>query len=1141
VPAAEAETLPPAPQQVVFADGATLPPTRPPAGEPAPAVPAVPGYEILGELGRGGMGVVYRARQTKLNRVVALKMVLAGGHAGADELARFRSEAEAVASLQHSNIVQIHEVGDTEGRPYFSLEFCAGGSLADKLDGTPWPPQPAARLVETLARAVQAAHERGIVHRDLKPANVLLTADGQPKVTDFGLAKRLGQGAGHTRTGATIGTPSYMAPEQAGGRGKDVGPAADVYALGAILYELVAGRPPFRAATPLDTILQVVGEEPVPLRQLQSRVPRDLETVCHKCLQKDPAKRYGSARELAEDLDRYLAGEPILARPVGRAERLWRWCRRNPALATAAGLAVAATLATLSTLTVAVVMITPSRNEAIQLAAANKGLADDKSALAAQYATTAFREQGLREQAERDAAHLGFEQSCAQMATDPVRGVLGLARDLDAAQRARDKQLELSIRSQLAGWGRSVHALRAIWPGGMGIAFSRDSMVAVTAAGKVARLWDTTTGEPAGPPLLHDAGLSMVALSPDGTLALTGEIAGPDAWLWQARTGKRIRTLFHGGEMRAVAFSTDGKTAMTASADGTIRLIEASSGKARFWPLRQDAPVQAVAFRTDGKAVVVGSMKGTAQLWDTTTGKRIGPALRHGKNVMAVAFSPDGKTVLTGDEDHTAQLWNAATGRPIGPRLWHQASVTVAVVSPDGKTVLTNDGPAARLWDVATGRPIGRPLQHKQTIAAAAFSPDGTLILTGSYDNTARLWDAATGMPAGPALQHQRLVTAVAFAPNGKTFLTQSFDRTAQLWDVAAGQPIRPPLSLPQQMLLILAVGFSWDGKPLTVTCNETSTQLRDGTTGRPLGPPLPEQAGCLDWSPDGKVIVTDASLEGAQRWESATGKPIGPPLPHKGQVTTVAFSPDGRLLATGAEDGTLRLWEARTGKPIGRPLRHDSRVTSMAFSPDGKTVLTGTFDHAARLWDVATGTAFGPAMRHQGQVWGVAFRPDGKVIVTGSHDKAARQWDVATGKQIGPPMLHEDVVSSVAFHPDGRTIVTGSRDHTARLWDAATGKQIGPPLQHHAPVLAVRFSPDGTTILTGSRDNTVRMWEAVAPRRGDVGEVRLWLQVATGAELDAYGAVHWLDAATWHERWRRLRRLQHDDGDSNLAPRSAN
>src|SRR5262245_49865028 len=321
------------------------------------APPSVPGYEILGELGRGGMGVVYKARQVSLGRLVALKMILAGAHASAEERKRFRAEAEAVARLQHANIVQIHEIGESEGHPFFSLEFVEGLSLAQRLAGNSFRAPDAAVLVETLARAVHYAHERGVVHRDLKPANILLAGQTQPsgdkaalstrdisllipKIADFGLAKQLGTEAGQTRSGAVLGTPDYISPEQAAGA-KGVGPAADIYSLGAILYECLTGRPPFRNDTPLDTLLQVATVEPVPPSRLAPKLPRDLETICLKCLEKEPRARYATARELADDLRRFVEGRPITARPVGRAGRLWRWARRNPVTAVLTGAAAA--------------------------------------------------------------------------------------------------------------------------------------------------------------------------------------------------------------------------------------------------------------------------------------------------------------------------------------------------------------------------------------------------------------------------------------------------------------------------------------------------------------------------------------------------------------------------------------------------------------------------------------------------------------------------------------------------------------------------------------------------------------------------------------------------------------------------------
>ncbi len=350
----------------------------------------MPGYEILAELGRGGMGVVYQARQTALGRLVALKMILAGAHADAADLARFKNEAQAIARLAHPNIVQVHEIGDHDALPYFSLEFCPGGSLDRKLNGTPLPPLEAAELVETLARAVHAAHLKGVIHRDLKPANVLLAEDGTPKVTDFGFARKLDE-AGPTATGAVMGTPSYMPPEQAEGRSEAIGPAADVYALGAILYECLTGRPPFKAATALETILQVVNDDPVPPSQWNARLPRDLETICLQCLRKEAGKRYGSAEALAEDLRRFGAGEPVTARPVGRWERGMKWMRRNPAVA---GLLAAVLLVLAVGTTVSLLFALEARRKADDLAAekdrsdANARRAEEKE----QEATRALEE-----------------------------------------------------------------------------------------------------------------------------------------------------------------------------------------------------------------------------------------------------------------------------------------------------------------------------------------------------------------------------------------------------------------------------------------------------------------------------------------------------------------------------------------------------------------------------------------------------------------------------------------------------------------------------------------------------------------------------------------------------------------------------
>ena len=423
-----------------------------PTGRHAPMPDAIAGYEILGVLGRGGMGVVYKARQRGLNRIVALKMILSGGHASDQELSRFRTEAEAVARIQHPNIVQIYEIGNEGGLPYFSLEFVDGGSLAGQIKGVPQAPRNVARLVHLLAGAVDCAHRAGVIHRDLKPANILMTHDGVPKITDFGLAKRLEEQVGQTYSGSILGTPGYMSPEQAEGRNEEVGQPADVYALGVILYELVTGRIPFHAPTALETLELVRTREPVAPSELQPAIPRDLETICLKCLQKDRRQRYENAGALAEDLRRFLNQEPILARPVSRAERAWRWCRRNPRLAimgAAMALVVVAWAVSMSVLAWGLKVQTDATGAALADARAQKELADANAAVAkaneekaARGATVAVRRMtqtvGLVQQKVNGRFFSPEAAPELRALRDEVmnqlrQGMLGMAKDLEGA------------------------------------------------------------------------------------------------------------------------------------------------------------------------------------------------------------------------------------------------------------------------------------------------------------------------------------------------------------------------------------------------------------------------------------------------------------------------------------------------------------------------------------------------------------------------------------------------------------------------------------------------------------------------------------------------------------------------------------
>jgi WD40 repeat protein/serine/threonine protein kinase len=999
-------------------------------------------YEILGELGRGGMGVVYKARQLRLNRLVALKMILAGSHAGAEQLARFRAEAEVLAPLQHPHIVQIYEVGELDGHPYFSLEFIDGGSLAQVLASTPQAPRQAAQLVETLARAMHFAHLRGIVHRDLKPANILLaianipaavsgsakdktpvgllTAEPAPlsaftpKITDFGLAKNLETDSGHTKTGAILGTPSYISPEQASGR-KDIGPATDVYSLGAILYELLTGRPPFRGESSMDTMMQVMTEEPVPPRRLQSKVPADLETICLKCLQKEPHKRYPNAEVLADDLKRFLAGEPIQARPIGVYGRTVKFARRRPALAA---------LAVLGVVTVVSVLAVSLYYNA-ELTKANKK--------------------------EQDRAQdLAIQKAKAE----------GEQKKADEARQVAEREREEAEKQRKAAQDRLEHQRRTVY-----------AYQLLQAAGLAER-------DPRQGLELLDDKERCPAEFRDFT------------WSYLHHLCRRDRGTLTGSKapVTCVALTADGKTAVGAAGDERV-LVWDLEGKQPIRPLktRHAGPVVALAVAPDSQTLATAGFDKTVRLYNLSSGAELAVLEGHSKGPRAVAFSPDGQTLASGGYDRSVLLWDVGERKLKATLTGHKGAICSLAFSADGGTLASgSDDRTVRLWDVPGAKELGPPLEgHTGTVLSVAFAPAGRLLASAGADRVIKTWDPQQKMSVQTLRGHLDAVNAVAFAPLGRTLASASDDGTVKLWDSTTGEA---RTTFKGHGKPVLSLAFSRDAATLASGSADQTIKLWDfppradrppfrvDLGGEPGKPPI------TVWTSDGRTLATVSHHDKIVRlWDLASETERLFLQGFAAQLDSLAISSDGRTLAAGADDLTIRFYEMANARLRQTLKVHVGRITCLSFSPDSKLLVSGGADAMVRFWDVADARELEALPVHQGPLRCLVFSAKGAMLAA-SDGKSVKLWDVTYRKLIadlGPPSAG---VRTLAFSPDGKTLAVAPSNGVVYLWDVATRREDVVLKGHQAPVRSLAFSPDGKTLATGHADWNIVLWD---PRTG--------------------------------------------------------
>ena len=991
-------------------------------------------YSVRGMLGRGGMGRVLLMHDAYLGRDVALKELIedAAGSArpesspkSTQHLVRFLREARVTGRLEHPSIVPVYELGRrADGQLYYTMRLVPGRTLKEVIEeaGT-W--QERLRLLPhfmDLCQAIAYAHSRGVLHRDLKPANVMIGEFGETVVLDWGLAKQMGEhdsqdrgmvnrlrsmgldvggtseDAAKTAVGALVGTPAYMAPEQARGDIGAIDERSDVYALGVVLYELLAGRLPFPDRGVAQVLHGVLYEEPEPVLSIEPSIPHELAAICERAMQKQPEARYGHVRDLADDVERFQSGRLVQTYAYGLRDHLRRFVARNKA---AVGSGIVALLAVVVMALVAYSRVVVQRNRA----EAERGRAEQEFYFASVVAA----------------------QNC--FATYQP----GHARKLLAACPEHLRNWE---------WGYVQHLCNQEVLGGKihdktvyDASFSPDGRFFVTAGeDSLVKVWEVATADELHTLRGHGGTVRTALYYPDGRRILSASHDGT-ARVWDAQTGQEILTIqAQQGRLWFAALSPDGERIATAGDDGTVKLWTARTGEALLTIRAHRGRAYHVAYSPDGSCLATSGEDRTARLWDAGTGAEIRVLEGHTATVKMVTFSRDGRLLATvGDEDCTARIWDAETGECLRTLALEANYITQAAFSPDGRRLATaGGGGRADLWSVATGLHL-RSFAHEGNIMAFTFDPSGCILVTGSTEGTLKVWDVTDAASSGACRTYPANSWNVAFHPDGKTLAYSSSRGGIEAQDVRNGKAVATIGDLPMEWLL-----FSPDGRAL-VSVGGTSAYMWEFPSGR-IGWHVDVRKGgailgALAFAADGTYVAVGRGGQ-VVILDAGSGSELTTIDAQQGKVHGIACSPDGQYLASvGAGSETVQLYRCGTWEKEGAFSGHDGVVTSVAFSPDGRLLASGGADTTVRLWEVRTREPIHCMEGHTRKVEGLAFSPDGSRLASaGNYDHTIRIWDVQSGREVVVIKAHASAVHSVAFSPDGR-LVSSADESIGAVW----------------------------------------------------------------------------------------------------------